>query len=90
MTQLEVATVSRIFRDLSFQNSDTKITEKTLKLSSEYIHLFINEAIVRSKEERLNEMNAINNDDDTMTRYHDITLDSTVLAKVAGILILDF
>lgn len=92
MTRLEIATVSRIFQDVSFQNPDTKVTEKTLELSAEYIHLFINEAIVRAKEERLGEIKNSNLEDVNApeTRTNDVVLDSTLLAKVAGILILDF
>ncbi|EGW33714.1 uncharacterized protein SPAPADRAFT_59080 [Spathaspora passalidarum NRRL Y-27907] len=52
---IPVATIARIFRELSFKNDSTRITMDTLELSSEYIKLFINEAIIRSNQERLDE-----------------------------------
>ncbi|CUM63541.1 uncharacterized protein PRCAT00001119001 [Priceomyces carsonii] len=123
-------TVVRIFRELSFKNDDTKITQKTLELSSAYIQLFVKEAIVRANEERIAEGDSLHKVDgidniydgsrsnkteedveqtehfdpddiseqDTQTRMaydsdlplDNDTLDSRHLAKVAGILILDF
>lgn len=52
-TMISSTTIARIFRELSFKNDSTRITLSTLELSSEYIKLFINEAIIRSNEERL-------------------------------------
>lgn len=56
---IPLLTIARIFENLSFKSKDTKITANTLKLSSEYIRLFINEALIRSNEERLLEGNAV-------------------------------
>lgn len=50
------ATIARIFQELSFQSKSTKITAPAVILSSEYIRLFIQEAVLRSNEERLAEL----------------------------------
>lgn len=50
-----VTTIARIFQELSFKRDDTRITAKTLKLTAEYIRLFVSEAVIRSNEERLAE-----------------------------------
>lgn len=54
-TLLNLKTISRTFHELCFKEN-TRITEKTLQLAGQYIQLFINEAIVRSNDERLNEI----------------------------------
>ena len=53
--EIPLKTIARIFKELSFKSSNTRITLSTLELSSEYIKLFINEAIIRANEERLDE-----------------------------------
>lgn len=50
---IPIPTIARLFQTVAFRNENTRITQKTLQLSSEYIKLFINEAMVRSNEERL-------------------------------------
>lgn len=55
-----LVTLARIFEGSSFRNRDTRITANTLKLSAEYIKLFINEAVLRSNEERISEGNSLN------------------------------
>ncbi|KAK6198518.1 CENP-S associating centromere protein X-domain-containing protein [Scheffersomyces amazonensis] len=50
---IPIATIARIFREISFKNDNTRITQTALELSSQYISLFINEAILRSNEERI-------------------------------------
>lgn len=50
-----VATIARIFQQVSFKRDDTRITANTLKLTAEYIKLFVSEAVTRSNEERLAE-----------------------------------
>mmetsp|Transcript_2534 Transcript_2534/g.2470 ORF Transcript_2534/g.2470 Transcript_2534/m.2470 type:complete len:153 (+) Transcript_2534:88-546(+) len=52
---IPIATIARLFQSTAFKNEKTRITQKTLQLSSEYIKLFINEALIRSNEERLAE-----------------------------------
>ena len=53
LTMISSTTIARIFRELSFKQNTTRITLSTLELSSQYIQLFINEAIIRSNEERI-------------------------------------
>ncbi|KAK6461297.1 CENP-S associating centromere protein X-domain-containing protein [Scheffersomyces coipomensis] len=52
---IPITTIARIFRELSFKQQNTRITLNSLELSSQYINLFINEAILRSNEERIAE-----------------------------------
>ena len=52
---IPVTTIARLFKELSFKDPQTRITLSTLELSSEYIKLFINEAIIRANEERIDE-----------------------------------
>jgi hypothetical protein len=134
-TKISIDTIARIFQEKSFTKPDTKIAKSTLKLTSEYIHLFINEAIVRANEQRLLEGDSLtkvdgidnvsqkvlltqvdadvsdNGDDIDIDEdpedYHETntqrqlsgafdntvsndTLDSRHLAKIAGLLVLDF
>lgn len=136
---IPISTIARIFKEVSFKDEKTRITQNTLHLSTEYIKLFINEAIIRSNEERIVEGNTLNTvdgidnvvpdieptfdngpsevtmieQDDNMDSDEDPddmgdgatqkqlafradvnldnnTLDSRHLAKVAGLLVLDF
>lgn len=57
---IPLITIARTFAEVSFKNTDSRITANTLKLSAEYIKLFINEAVLRSNEERINEGNSLN------------------------------
>lgn len=50
------ATIARIFRELAFKRDTTEITEPTVILCGEYIRLFVQEAILRSNEQRLAEL----------------------------------
>lgn len=52
-------TISRLFHQVAFKNGDTRLSEKSLQLSSQYIRLFINEAIQRSNDERVAEGDSI-------------------------------
>lgn len=52
-------TIARILKEKSFKNPDTRITTKTVQLTTQYINLFINEAILRSNEERIAEGNSL-------------------------------
>lgn len=47
--------VARVFHDVAFQKPDTRITASTVALSTEYMRLFIKEAIVRANDVRLEE-----------------------------------
>lgn len=53
---VSLAVIARLFKSLSFKNDNTRITKKTLELSSEYIRLFIHEALLRSNEARIAEV----------------------------------
>lgn len=134
-----LAVIARLFKSLSFKNENTRITKKTLELSSEYIRLFIHEALLRSNEARIGEVpmrqvdgidnlekendegddeddnsdshskledsdNELSSEEGEMTNFNsqnktavnpaaemgNDTLDLRHLAKVGGILILDF
>lgn len=52
------ATVARVFHELSFKSDHTRIASSSLALSSEYIRLFVQEAILRSNAQRLAELPA--------------------------------
>ncbi|RLV90563.1 hypothetical protein JA1_004465 [Spathaspora sp. JA1] len=76
---IPVATIAKIFRELSFKNDSTRITLNTLELSSEYIKLFINEAIIRSNQERIEEGDSLTKVDgiDNVTRTQENTTAAT-------------
>ena len=75
--EIPLKTIARIFKELSFKSSNTRITLSTLELSSEYIKLFINEAIIRANEERLDEGDSLVKIDgiDNVTQYPNIEED---------------
>ncbi|ODV79588.1 uncharacterized protein CANTADRAFT_5320 [Suhomyces tanzawaensis NRRL Y-17324] len=52
-TTIPIETIGRLFKEVAFKNADTQITRSTLELASEYIKLFVNEAVLRSNEERV-------------------------------------
>lgn len=121
---VQAATIARIFREIAFKNDETKITVNALALASEYIKLFVNEAIIRSNDERLLEgdsltkvdgidnvlqhqdevVNELSDDDVEIPEDESSTqaqlrqaqadttdlVDSRHLAKIGGILVLDF
>lgn len=53
--EIPIATIGRLFQTVAFKNGNTRISQKALELSSEYIKLFLSEALIRSNEERLAE-----------------------------------
>lgn len=57
---VNLKTISRLFHGVAFKNEDTRISEKTLQLSGQYIRLFINEAIMRANEQRISEGLSLN------------------------------
>lgn len=59
----ELKTISRLFHQVAFKNEATRMNLKTLQLSYQYIRLFINEAIARSNEQRLEEAGKLNHID---------------------------
>lgn len=50
------ATVARVFHELSFKNEKTRIASSSVALSTEYMRLFVQEAIIRSNAQRLAEV----------------------------------
>lgn len=50
------ATIARIFHSVAFQSETTKITAPAVILTSEYIRLFVQEAVLRANEHRLSEL----------------------------------
>ncbi|KAF5209451.1 putative NADH-ubiquinone oxidoreductase subunit [Clavispora lusitaniae] len=48
-------TVARVFQEVAFKRSGTRMSAKSLALSTEYIRLFVEEAILRSNAQRLAE-----------------------------------
>lgn len=52
---LSPTTVARVFHETAFKNPNTRITDTAIALSTEYLRLFINEAVLRANEERANE-----------------------------------
>lgn len=72
--QIPLKTIARLFKELSFKSSNTRITLSSLELSGEYIKLFINEAILRANEERLDEGDSLVKIDgiDNVTQYPNI------------------
>lgn len=81
---IPIATIARLFQTSAFKNEKTRITQKTLQLSSEYIKLFINEALIRSNEERLAEGDSLTKVDgiDNLNKSRE-TEDGDIEARVA-------
>lgn len=93
-------TIARLFHTVSFSEKDTRISAKTMQMSTKYLEMFTREAIVRCNDERVNESR------ETSDRYRvklegeevapssevieQNELDSRHLEKVAGLLVLDF
>lgn len=50
------STIARVFKEMAFKKETTEITEPTVILCGEYVRLFIQEAILRSNEQRLAEL----------------------------------
>ncbi|EGV66378.1 hypothetical protein PSN45_003024 [Yamadazyma tenuis] len=52
---INLKTISRLFHELAFNKENTRLSQKTLQLSAQYINLFIREGILRSNDERLSD-----------------------------------
>lgn len=50
------STIARVFHELAFKKKTTEITQPTVILCGEYIRLFVQEAILRSNQQRLAEL----------------------------------
>lgn len=59
-TLVNLKTISRLFHGVAFKHEDTRISEKALQLSGQYIRLFVHEAITRANEQRLSEGQTLN------------------------------
>lgn len=59
-TIIPATTIARIFQEVAFKNEDTRITLSTLDKVSEYTRLFVNEAVLRSNEARIQEGDTLN------------------------------
>ena len=55
---VSLGTVARVFQQQSFKNKETRISAVAVALSTEYIRLFVKEAILRANERRLEEANS--------------------------------
>lgn len=45
-------TVARVFQDVAFRRPNTRISAKAVALSTEYLRLFVEEAVLRANEQR--------------------------------------
>ncbi|ODV98519.1 hypothetical protein PACTADRAFT_31908 [Pachysolen tannophilus NRRL Y-2460] len=59
--QFSTTALARIFHTVAFENGDTRITNRTLELSAEYLRMFTREAILRANEVRIQESIKNNN-----------------------------
>lgn len=90
------ATLARIFHDEAFQEDGTQIDAPLLALLAEYIRLFVLEAVIRANEERLQDfsesVDGIDNivGDQVVPLKPSDAIDTRHLAKVTGLLVLDF
>lgn len=93
---VSAATVARVFHELSFKNESTRIAASTVALSSEYIRLFVQEAILRSNAHRLAEnsptaIDGIDNvesqaiADDDNDQFRDTSMDEEIEERGLGV-----
>lgn len=93
-------TIARLFHTVSFSESDTRISAKTMQMSTKYLEMFTREAIIRCNDERVSESHETSDryrvkleGDESNLKSEEIEqneLDSRHLEKVAGLLVLDF
>ncbi|VEU23949.1 DEKNAAC105116 [Brettanomyces naardenensis] len=93
--RIDPTTIARLFHTVSFPDPDnTRITKKTLELVSEYIRLFMDEAIVRADEYRVEEKKRLTDSYETGEGVGLVegggVLDVKHLEAIAGLLVLDF
>lgn len=48
-------TVARVFQEVAFRRPNTRISSKAVALSTEYLRLFVEEAVLRANEQRKTE-----------------------------------
>lgn len=92
-TKIPITTLSRLFQTAVFEHDDTRITQQTLELSSEYLKMFIREAILRANEVRETPKDAIGEDNGAAALQNQLisdVLDTQHLEEIAGLLVLDF
>lgn len=92
-TKIPITTLSRLFQAAVFEHDDTRITQQTLELSSEYLKMFIRESILRANEARENPKDAENKDEGANVLQNQLisdVLDTQHLEEIAGLLVLDF
>ena len=92
-TRIPLNTLARIFETAAFEHKETKITEQALELSSEYLRMFVREAILRANEDRENpkEQDKVKGDNGIVqNQLIDDVLDTQHLENIAGLLVLDF
>ncbi|KAH3680491.1 hypothetical protein WICMUC_000279 [Wickerhamomyces mucosus] len=88
MSDIPITTISRLFQTVVFTEEDTRITQQTLELSSEYLKMFVREAILRANEARINQNK--NEGRNLGEKLIDDVLDTEHLSEIAGLLVLDF
>jgi hypothetical protein len=88
-TKIPLTTLKRLFQTAVFEHDDTRITEQALELSSEYLRMFIREAVLRANEARVGTSNDDDNGVVTEQLVSDV-LDTQHLDEIAGLLLLDF
>lgn len=81
--EIPITTIARVFETAVFDSEDTKITKGTLQLSSEYLKMFIREAILRANEDREAKIKNGEEEDDKV-------LDVQHLENISGLLVMDF
>lgn len=90
-TKIPITTLSRLFQTAVFEHDDTRITQQTLELSSEYLKMFIREAILRANEVRENPKDATEENGAALqNQLISDVLDTQHLEEIAGLLVLDF
>lgn len=95
--------LARLFHTIAFEKEDTRITQKSLQLTTEYLKMFTREAILRANEVRLKEAGtraieldvqlALDNNQEAEGSNEELVqdvLDARHLRDIAGLLILDF
>lgn len=91
-TKIPLDTIARIFETAVFEHTDTRITEQALELSSEYLKMFVREAILRANEDRENpkDVQLKNSDGLVQNQLISDVLDTQHLENISGLLLLDF
>lgn len=88
-SQIPLDTLSRLFHLAVFEHDDTRLSHRTLELSSEYLRMFIREAVLRANETRIAR---VQDGEDTVITEQLLSdvLDTKHLDEIAGMLVLDF